>query len=400
MTLSGCVHGDAVSAADFRLIEFGVDSFEESLGLLAASQTGDAEGSRDRTNALTARAQHPLLGLELVADAVGDMGGVVELGVRENDRKFLAAVARRGVSPLDVARKQFAEKLQHHVADRVAEPVIDLLEMVEIGHDQTHVGIIVLRLLYLLEEIGVEEAAVAERGQRVAHAKFVGLGEIGAQFGDLLARLLQAPGEVVHLVLDLLILVDQQGDDGADLLGFVERRQVAIGAFKRFGIARIVLEMRLDELDDDRKGVVELQRHRIAFAQRTFPYELGLGRALEAFFDLAETNPKNAKRDQRQNISLEHRRFRRLRRAQSADDRNRENGGDLQTSFEDWSHSGSVADTRKRYSGNHEGPIDPQRDIDRFIGIEASRPKPHAPDAKHRAVYQAFVTPPLRWHDH
>src|SRR5579872_3875545 len=152
----GRIDRDAVSSADLGLIELGVGAPEQRLGIFASPQAGDAERGRDHADALTGAAQHPLLGLELGADIVDELSGVAKLRIRENDRKFLAAVPRRGVAALDIARQELAEQLQHHVADGMAEPVIDLLEMVEVGENQAHIAVLAMRLIDLLDEIGVD----------------------------------------------------------------------------------------------------------------------------------------------------------------------------------------------------------------------------------------------------
>ena len=64
--------------------------------------------------------------------------------------------------------------LEHHVADRVAELVVDRLEIIKIAHQQTDDRIVLQREIELM----IEEAPVAEPGQRVAHRLVVGVGEI------------------------------------------------------------------------------------------------------------------------------------------------------------------------------------------------------------------------------
>ena len=60
------------------------------------------------------------------------------VGADEHEREFVAAEPRHGVGLADLRPQARSDLLQQRVADVVTERVVDLLEMVEIHHQQAH----------------------------------------------------------------------------------------------------------------------------------------------------------------------------------------------------------------------------------------------------------------------
>ncbi len=99
--------------------------------------------------------------------ALGDGQRMPAVGVRQVDDELLAAVARDHVTGPQGARAYLGQRLDHQVAGRVAEAVVDLLEVVDIDHQH---GELVAAApgprLFLAREFE-ERAAVEHAGQRV-----------------------------------------------------------------------------------------------------------------------------------------------------------------------------------------------------------------------------------------
>ena len=71
-----------------------------------------------------------------LGDLVGDRRGAVEVAVLEHHDEFVAAEARCRIAPVDRPLDPPGDLLQHSVAGRVAAPVVDRLEPVEV--DEQH----------------------------------------------------------------------------------------------------------------------------------------------------------------------------------------------------------------------------------------------------------------------
>ena len=126
---------------------------------------------------------------EGVAQAVRHQIGIVDAGIRQHDDEFLAAEPPDQIGLAQVRLRGPGEDLQHLVADRVAEAVVDRLEMVEV--DQQHADRTVARDLLLQQGLGVlqEGAAVEQAGERIDHR-----GGLVPQLGALLRHREQDEG--------------------------------------------------------------------------------------------------------------------------------------------------------------------------------------------------------------
>ena len=83
----------------------------------------------------------------------------------------------------------------------------------------------------------VEAAAVAQGGERVAHADFLRFGQMRAQVVDLRLRLLEALLQLAGLVLHLGVLGEEELDDDTDLVRARRSGQVLSRLRERDGIA-------------------------------------------------------------------------------------------------------------------------------------------------------------------
>ena len=83
-------------------------------------------------------------------------------GLRQGDHELLAAVARRLVDPARLELEDAADRAQHLVALQVAVGVVDLLEVVDVEHDQRQLVAEALGARRLL----LDQLAEAARGWR------------------------------------------------------------------------------------------------------------------------------------------------------------------------------------------------------------------------------------------
>ena len=90
-----------------------------------------------------------------------------EVGGRENDRELLAADPADDVARPHGRAKQVCHLEQELVADAVAVDVVDLLEVVEVEHDQADRVVLRRRPHELLPQAVVERPVVVEAGQRI-----------------------------------------------------------------------------------------------------------------------------------------------------------------------------------------------------------------------------------------
>lgn len=75
--------------------------------------------------------------MEQPAQARADLGRFIQAGVVEQQREFLATGPRRHVRIAAGRGQQTRHFHQHHVAHRMAVPVVHFLEVIDIQHHQT-----------------------------------------------------------------------------------------------------------------------------------------------------------------------------------------------------------------------------------------------------------------------
>lgn len=114
-------------------------------------------------------------------DALGHRHRLVAAGVVEHGGELLAAESAEQIGRAHRLARGFREDLQHTIAERVSEAVVDRFEMIEV--DQQHRGRTRVAEVALGELVGVgqERAAVGDAGQGIEHG-----GVAVAQFGALL----------------------------------------------------------------------------------------------------------------------------------------------------------------------------------------------------------------------
>jgi hypothetical protein len=166
------------------------------------------------------------------------------------------------VSRADVVLQHACECLQDLVTDGVAEEVVDLLEIVDVGQHQGQRRALLPRVGQLACQAVVEAAAVAQGGERVAHADFLRFGQMRAQVVDLRLRLLEALLQLASLVLHLGVLGEEELDDDTDLVRACRCGQVRSRLRERDGIALAGIQIRAHQLQDRGRLAVELQRGR------------------------------------------------------------------------------------------------------------------------------------------
>ena len=200
-------------------------------------------------------------------DAVGDrlQGGVIGAGGGD-DREFVAAEARHHVVAAQAAAQPLRDAADQLVADRVAERVVDVLEVIEIDVEDRRGR---RALAYLLDrglEPLAEEDAIGQAAERIVQgempqpvlagrdggggAAHVAQDEAGKQreagerdreegndaVDDLGARPLRRPGELRERMALLVVEIEDVVAGGGRLVELVQVRATA--AARRFPPAR------------------------------------------------------------------------------------------------------------------------------------------------------------------
>ena len=102
------------------------------------------------------------------AELVGHGGGTASLGGGENDGELLAAVAADHIDLAQMADEDGGNGAQNIVADHVPEVVVDLLEVIQIDHQDADAAAIAGGAGDLFDQAGVEIAAIEDAGESVA----------------------------------------------------------------------------------------------------------------------------------------------------------------------------------------------------------------------------------------
>ena len=227
---------------------------DQRLGVAAVvGEHADADRGRDGELALLHR--HRLR--QLVDDLLRhlrDVRGALHLG--QHHHELVAADAADGVADAQLLHQAQRHFLQQHVADGVAERVVDGLEAVEV--DEHHRGLLAVAVGQrerLLQAV-LQQAPVGQAGERVVVGEVlgarVGLLQLDGALGDrALERVARGLGQRPRLVLggDVLVAPDpllllvagvdaaaaRAADEGAAVAA-PERRLVLVGAARR-GVA-------------------------------------------------------------------------------------------------------------------------------------------------------------------
>ena len=100
-------------------------------------------------------------------EALGDDRDALLVDVRQEHRELVAAEARHQVCFPQPARQRPGDRLERVVARLVAVRVVDPLEVVEVDHHQARHLAVALRARDLQVQVVLEQAAVAQAGERV-----------------------------------------------------------------------------------------------------------------------------------------------------------------------------------------------------------------------------------------
>ena len=116
----------------------------------------------------------------------GDRVGLLRRGLRQQDRELVAAQPGEHVGLAQAAAQRVRHPHDQFVAGRVAERVVDRLEVVQVEHDRRALGPVALDVGDVALELALEGAAVEEPGQRVVIGHVAQLGLVATPLGDVL----------------------------------------------------------------------------------------------------------------------------------------------------------------------------------------------------------------------
>ena len=94
--------------------------------------------------------------------------GVGRGAARQQERELVAADPIAAVSAPQVRPDDLADRAEHLVACSVAAPIVRLLEIVDVDHEQRQRRVLLLGLEDLVVELLLERPVVAQAGQPVA----------------------------------------------------------------------------------------------------------------------------------------------------------------------------------------------------------------------------------------
>ena len=195
-------------------------------------QRRGAERRRHAQHAVVAVGQRQLERLDPPPDALGELVGALEVGLRQRDGHLLAAVAGGLVDVTRGLAQDAGDLAQHHVALQVAVGVVDLLEVVDVEHDQAELVVVAAGALDLRRHDLLEAAVVEQPGElvgdRLAGDRLVQVDVLDRDrglVGEVGEQLALAGGERLVLARD-----GDDADDAAALLRRAERRGERAGA--------------------------------------------------------------------------------------------------------------------------------------------------------------------------
>ena len=170
--------GDHVPAGALGEEQRRVGGRDEALAVAAASRVvgdADADGEARRVRHVEHDAAHPL------RDALGERRRLLRAGPREDHDELLPAVPRREVARTRDVAHDLGDRPQDLVAARVTEAVVDVLEEVEVHHQQREDEAVALRALDLRDQRLLEVAVVEQTGEAVGDGSHLELGRRSAR---------------------------------------------------------------------------------------------------------------------------------------------------------------------------------------------------------------------------
>ena len=156
--------------------------------------------SRPTASASSSPSSSPSLSAS--ASGVGDVGG------RQDDRELLASDPADDVAGAHGRTQHVGHLEQELIADPVSVDVVDLLEVVQVEHDQTDRVVLGRRSHELLPHAVVERPVVVEAGQRVRRRLVLECrADVSVVEGER-GRVPEARGEEELLLAELRVLAD------------------------------------------------------------------------------------------------------------------------------------------------------------------------------------------------
>ncbi len=150
------------------LVKRGIGAFDDAFDAIAIETAGNAHADRDRKTGPVIKPDRR--SLDAFAQALTNCIGLGDARARQDNGEFFSANATDKVSATDDGQSRIGKRTDHLVADRVAERVIDALEMIDVEKSESNVALVPLRIGKRAFERVHRFAAVGKAGQ------FVGLG--------------------------------------------------------------------------------------------------------------------------------------------------------------------------------------------------------------------------------
>src|SRR5216683_1805381 len=174
---------DAVAAGVFRFVQGGVRFLDQPGhvgGVVPEARHADRHGHTQRS---TARGRRERRGRHRAPQLLGDLDRLLASDARQHHHELVAAVAGHHVHLADVPLERHGDAAQHRVADGVPVGVVDLLEQVQVHHQDGQLVAEPQAARQLLLEAREQVAAVGDAGERVRERQVAGL-LVEARVGD------------------------------------------------------------------------------------------------------------------------------------------------------------------------------------------------------------------------
>src|SRR5579883_1021094 len=182
----------AVAAAALGGVERAVAALEQARERLAGHELRDADRYRDPGEELARGTPLDLTARDELADALRDRDGGADVDAGQNADHLLAAVPRRQILVAHPALEHLSDQAQDLIAELMAEPVVELLEVVDIDQKNAQrLAALHRRDLPQPQEV-IERMAVGEPGQGVGAGTLL----YGGQRAADLVQLLQGGAEI------------------------------------------------------------------------------------------------------------------------------------------------------------------------------------------------------------
>ena len=146
----------------FAGVQRGVGMMDELVAVRAQiRQAGDADRDRERAAPAVMATERP--GQDVAADDLG----VGRRAARQQEGELVAADPIATVGAPEVRADDLADRAKHLVARGVSAPIVRLLEVVDVDHQQGQRRVLLLGLEDLVVELLLERPVVTEARQPV-----------------------------------------------------------------------------------------------------------------------------------------------------------------------------------------------------------------------------------------